>query len=86
NEAENKTLLQMKKKQEFYFEAQGCGSPITLLQGRAKRQAVETAARLTAYYSDNKSGLVRVKFGKANLDRELTVAPPSREEVEKLRV
>ncbi|MEM4703822.1 MAG: hypothetical protein QXJ02_01975, partial [Candidatus Bathyarchaeia archaeon] len=39
NEAENKTLLQMKKKQEFYFEAQGCGSPITLLQGRAKRQA-----------------------------------------------
>jgi len=86
NEDENKTLLQSKQKYDYYFEAQGCGSPIALLQGRKTREAVEKAARLTAYYSDQKTGEVRVKFGKASLDNLLVVSVLGREEVERLRV
>lgn len=54
NEQENKILLALKAKSDYYFEAQGCGSPITLLQGPKTKKAIEKAAQLTAYYSDQK--------------------------------
>lgn len=86
NEGENKTLLQMKTKDAYYFEAQGCGSPITLLQGSRTKEAIRKAACLTAYHSDQKIGEILVKFGKDSLDRSLIVSVPSKEEIEQLRV
>jgi tRNA U34 2-thiouridine synthase MnmA/TrmU len=86
NENENKTLLQMKAKSDLHFEAQGCGSPITLLQGTNKKQSIETAARLTAYHSDQKTGRVLVKFGRDRLADSVCVSVPSREEVDRLRI
>lgn len=86
NEGENKTLLQMKTKDEYYFEAQGCGSPITLLQGSRTKEAIRKAACLTVYHSDQKTGKILVKFGKKSLDRSLIVPIPSKEEIEQLRV
>jgi tRNA U34 2-thiouridine synthase MnmA/TrmU len=86
NEAENKALLQMKAAGDYYFEAQGCGSPITLLQGPKIKEAIEKAAELTAFYSDQKTGEVVVKFGRESLDKAMKVLVPSREDVEKLRI
>jgi tRNA U34 2-thiouridine synthase MnmA/TrmU len=86
NEAENKVLLQFKSAIDFYFEAQGCGSPITLLQGPKTGKAIKKAAELTAYYSDQKTGEVLVKFGRESLDRFLRVSIPSKDEIEKLRI
>jgi tRNA U34 2-thiouridine synthase MnmA/TrmU len=86
NENENKVLAHQKYVGDYYFEAQDCGSPITLLQGPKTNKAVETAARLTAYHSDQKTGEVLIKFGKESLDKSVTVAIPSKEEVDELRI
>jgi tRNA U34 2-thiouridine synthase MnmA/TrmU len=86
NEGENKALLRMKEAEDYYFEAQDCGSPITLLQGPKTKKAIEEAARLTAYHSDQKTGLLQVRLGKKNEVRLLTVSVPSKNEVDQLRI
>jgi len=86
NETENKLLTRMKMANDYCFEAQNCGSPITLLQGPKTRNAIEKAAELTAYYSDKKQGKVQVKIGKQNLEKPLTTRIPQKEEVEQLRI
>jgi PP-loop superfamily ATP-utilizing enzyme len=86
NETENKLLTRMKMADDYCFEAQDCGSPITLLQGPKTRNAIEKAAELTAYYSDQKQGKVQIKFGKQKLQKPLTTRIPAKEEVEQLRV
>jgi len=86
NESENKALLQMKSSSDYYFEVPNCGSPITILQGKKTRKAVEKAAALTAYYSDEKSSQVLVQFGRNSLDKTISVSRPCREEVDKLRI
>jgi len=79
NESEKKILTQMRAKNDYCFEVQGYRSPITILQGPKKGRAVEKAAGLTAFYSDQ-------KVGKENLDRSLTVPILCKEDVEELRV
>jgi tRNA-specific 2-thiouridylase len=86
NENENKLLIKMKMTNDYWFEAQGCGSPITLLQGPKTRDAVEKAAELTAYYSDKKQGIVQVKFGKQDLEKPLSTRIPEKKEIEQLRI
>jgi len=86
NKEENEKLLRLKSRSDYFFEAQGCGSPVTLLQGPKKRQAVEKAAQLTAYYSDQKTGKVHVKYGRQALEKSIFVDRPNKEEVEQLRI
>jgi tRNA U34 2-thiouridine synthase MnmA/TrmU len=86
NEDENKALVYQRCDGDYYFEAQGCGSPITLLQGSKTKKATETAARLTAYYSDQEEGRVLVKFGRRSLDQSTVVDIPSEGEVDELRI
>lgn len=86
NERENTILIKLKAKSDYFFEAQGCGSPITLLQGPKTKQAIVKAAQLTAYYSDQKTGVVNVKYGKKKLVRQITVNIPNKKEIEQLRV
>jgi tRNA U34 2-thiouridine synthase MnmA/TrmU len=83
---ENEMLLRLKGRNDYFFEAQGCGSPITLLQGPKTRQAIEKAAQLTAYYSDQKTGKVHIKYGRTKLEKSIFVNIPSEMEVEKLRI
>jgi len=83
---ENEMLLRLKGRNDYFFEAQGCGSPITLLQGPKTRQAIEKAAQLTAYYSDQKTGKVHIKYGRTKLEKNIFVKIPSKMEVEKLRI
>lgn len=86
NEAENKVLLQNKLKTDFYFEVPDCGSPTTILHGPKTSIAVRTAAGLTAFHSDKKTGEVLVRFGQNNLDKEIAVTVPAHAQVEDLRV
>lgn len=86
NKAENDLLLRMKTTNDYCFEAQDTGSPITLLQGSKTRTAVKRAAELTAYYSDKKQGIVLVKFGKREFDKSLKTSSQSKEDIERLRI
>ncbi len=86
NESENKILLNQRVRSVHFFEAQGCGSPITLVEGALTRETIQMAAQLTAFHSDQKSGEVPVNFGKERLNRSLTVMLPHAEEVERVRV
>lgn len=86
NEEENKLLVARKTKNELYFELPDIVGPITILQGPKTRQAIITAAKLTAFYSDAQEDSVTVKYGRENLNRILTVEVPKEEEVLGLRI
>lgn len=86
NEAENKFLVANKAKSDYSFELPTIVGPVSLLQGTKTKRAIETAAKLTAFYSDAKTQDVTVKFGQNKLDNVLTVKLPPRMDVDKLRV
>jgi hypothetical protein len=86
NDAENKDLTAGKAKNDFFFEVPEIAGPITVLQGRKTKKAVEAAAALTAFYSDAKTEEVNVNFGREKQDKSMTVRVPSRAEVESMRV
>jgi tRNA-uridine 2-sulfurtransferase len=86
NEAENEFLITSKTRSDFYFELSEVVGPTTLLQGPKTKNAIETAAKLTASYSDAKSGEVTVKFGREAFNKTIKVKLPKRVDVEKLRV
>ena len=86
NDAENKALMAGKARNDYSFEVPEIAGPITVLQGRKTKKAVEVAAALTAFYSDAKTEAVTVNFGRERLDKSVTVHVPSRAEVESMRV
>jgi tRNA U34 2-thiouridine synthase MnmA/TrmU len=86
NFAENTYLSAHRAKADYYFELADIVGPITLLQGPKTKEAIETAAKLTAFYSDAKTPEATVKYGKEILSKSIKVALPTRPDVEKLRV
>jgi len=86
NEEENKFLVANKAKSDYCFELPTIVGPVSLLQGTKTKRAVETAAKLTAFYSDAKTQEATVKFGRDKLDGVVTVKLPQRVDVDKLRV
>lgn len=62
DEEENKKLLGLKNKGDYYFEASDIGSPITILQGIKNNHAINLAAQLTARYSDAEEEQIPVKY------------------------
>lgn len=86
NEKENKRLLELKSKTDYFFEVPGYGSPITLLQGPKNKKAVEKAAALTARYSDAKEKKILVKYGTERLNKNIEVSALDEREVKKLRI
>lgn len=86
NRDENNFLANNRAKGDYYFELPDIVGPISLLQGPKTKSAIETAAKLTAFYSDAKTSEAKVKFGKEKLNRKMTVTLPTRPEVDKLRV
>ncbi len=86
NEAENKFLTANRAKSDFYFELPDIVGPVTLLQGAKSKEAIETAAKLTAFYSDAKTNQASVRYGGEKLDCVVTVALPQRADVDALRV
>ncbi len=86
NQAENKFLSEHRAAGDYCFELPKIVGPVTLLQGPKTRAAIETAAKLTASYSDAKTAEVDVNFGRGSLTESITVTIPSRAEADKLRV
>lgn len=86
NKEENEKLLALKQKSDFVFEAFGCGSPITLLQGIKSKKAVEIAARLTARYSDSKQKKTLVNYGMNKSSKEIIVQQLTDIEIKELNL
>lgn len=86
NEAENKYLVANKHRGDYYFELPTIMGPNAILQGPKTRLAVESAAKLTAHYSDAETTQVTVNYGREKLDKTVTVDVPDKNVVEKLRV
>jgi hypothetical protein len=86
DEKENNTLLREKGKYDLTFEASGIPGPISVLQGKKSKKAVELAATLTAFYADSETETVRVEYGRTKRDKSVIVQVPSRAEVERLRI
>ncbi len=78
NQSENNQLKNLKNRGDWFFEAQGCGSPVTVLQGPKTKKAVKIAASLTERYSDAharaKQKEVQVKYGNNDLDQDIIVS------------
>ena len=86
NETENKLLTAGKVRSDFYFELPEVVGPTTILQGPKTKKSIETAAKLTAFYSDAKVAEVKVNFGKEALNKSIVAAIPEKADVDKLRV
>ena len=86
NEIENKFLTDNKITSDFVFEPCDVVGPTTILQGPKTKAAIETAAKLTASYSDAKSEVVKVKFGKIALNKTITTSLLKKTDMDKLRV
>ncbi|MBI2129986.1 hypothetical protein HYU07_07205 [Candidatus Woesearchaeota archaeon] len=83
NEMENKELLRLKNKSDYYFEVPDCGSPVTILQDKKTKDAIKLAAQLTARYSDAKNDEVLVKYGISRSDKEIAVNKIKDEQIDK---
>lgn len=86
NERENKELLSLKNPKDIWFEATGCGSPITLLQGPEKDEAIELAASITARYSDYQHIPVVIAVHKEETQTNITINPVTDEFLNTLRI
>ncbi|MBS7622773.1 7-cyano-7-deazaguanine synthase [Candidatus Bathyarchaeota archaeon] len=86
NEEENRLLLSLKRKSEYYFEVVECGSPITLLQGPVSEAATSMAAALTAHYSDSECNPTTVMYGREGLEKKIDVPPISESDISRLRI
>ncbi len=86
NRTENEQLRDLKDVNDYYFEVPGCGSPLTILQGPKKEKAIETAAALTARYSDSEKKRITVTYGRQEMDKSITASKFSNEDIEKLRI
>lgn len=82
NEKENNKLKELKNKSDYVLEVPGCGSPITILQGRN----IKLAAQLTASYSDAEEDKVLVKYGKEKLAKEIIVKQISKKEAKRIMI
>ncbi|MEM5826349.1 MAG: tRNA 4-thiouridine(8) synthase ThiI [Candidatus Aenigmatarchaeota archaeon] len=84
NKEENEILKRIKG---IKLYVPNYGSPITLLESRASKEAIIKAAEITARYSDaknEKNVLVKYKIGK--IEKEIIVEPMKQDEIERLRI
>jgi len=86
DETENKTLTSRQTKTDFSFELPDIVGPVTILQGPKTKKAIKTAAQITAFYSDAKTGEVNVNYGREKRNQTIVVSLPDKTEVDKLRV
>lgn len=86
NKEENEKLQQLKNRYDYKFTVFGYGSPLTLLQGKKKSDAIKIASSLTASYSDATDKNIEVHYGRDTFDNSIFVKSYSKDEILKLRV
>ena len=87
NESENERIVTLAHLGDLLFEAQGWGSPVTLLRGEINGTEIAGAAAITARYSDA-PGPVAIRYGVdcESLSEEIWIAPLSESMLRKLRI
>ncbi len=87
-EEENKRLLKTARKQGIpHMEVKKYMGPVTLVLGRAGRDALKAAAGLTVRYSDSPRGrMVELEYRKGKVRKSLKAKPIPRRELEGLRL
>ncbi len=83
NEKENNVLLKLKNKSDVILEAVGVAGPITLLQNKASRSAIEVAAGVTARYCDSKKHFVTIRYRKGKF---IEVSKLDDKSIDKIRI
>jgi hypothetical protein len=87
NFEDNQKLMKLKSPEDYFFEAEEkIPSPITLLQGDKSEKAIETAAKLTGYYSDGSGKKITIRFGKEKLENSIKPETINETEVNALRI
>ncbi|MFA7397744.1 MAG: tRNA 4-thiouridine(8) synthase ThiI [Candidatus Bathyarchaeia archaeon] len=86
NFEENTSLTKNKSNSDYFFELPDVVGPVTILQGPKNKSAIETAAKLTAFYSDTKKPIATVNYGKQILTNSISVTLPFKTTVDKLRI
>ncbi len=87
-EEENKRLLKIARKQGIpYMEVRDYMGPVSLILGRAGKEAVKIASGLTVRYSDSpKNKIVELEYRKGRVKKILKAKPIPKRELEGLRV
>ena len=85
NFEENTSLTKNKSNSDYFFELPDVVGPVTILQGPKNKSAIETAAKLTAFYSDTKKPIATVNYGKQILTNSISVTLPIKPTDDKLR-
>jgi len=88
DEEENRRIGMLARPDDFLFEVQTWGSPLTLLRGEVDGEGIRRAAAITARYSDAPGREVLVGYGAADtaLGEEIQVSLMGEQELAKLRI
>ena len=76
----------MKYKTDYLFEVPNHGSPITILQGKKRREAIHFALKLTARYSDAETEQVHIRYGHKHPSKNLFIPVPKHSKIKKYRI
>ncbi|GAF79908.1 unnamed protein product, partial [marine sediment metagenome] len=88
DEEENRRIRLLARPDDFLFEVQTWGSPLTLLRGEVDREGIHRAAAMTARYSDAPGPEVWVCYGGPStaLGEEIQVSLMGEQELAELRI
>lgn len=88
DEAENRRIGVLARPDDFLFEVQTRGSPLTLLRGEVDGERIRRAAAITARYSDAPGRDILVGYGAADtaLGEEIQVSLMGEQELAELRI
>ena len=88
NEEENRRIRALARPDDFLFEVQTWGSPLTLVRGEIGGEEIRRVASITARYSDAPGPDVRVCYGAAGtaLEDVIHVSRMGEQELAQLRI
>ncbi len=88
DEEENRRIRMLARSDDFLFEVEAWGSPLTLIRGETGGEEIRRAASITARYSDAPGPHVSVCYGAADaaLGEEVQLSPINEQELAKLRI
>jgi len=89
NEADNRTLANLALDSDILLEAEGGGSPLSILRGEKNQENIKKSAAITKRYSKarkNSHTPVLVRKGSSPESSRITPEPLSLDEIESLRI
>ena len=78
--------MNLKYHDDYAFELDVIAGPITILQGPKTDEAIEFAAKATAYYSDSEEDKITVMYRSDSIENTIEVPKPTIEELNKFNL